>query len=153
MPGTALYKRLRAEGRLLLSSSGNNTDGSLNFIPKMETQTLIEGYHRLLEQIYSPRVYYERLWNFIKDYQPQVKRPLHREDIFAFLKSIWHLGIVGDRKSKRYYWKILFKSLLLKRKAFSQAIVLTIFGYHFRKLVENREGENYCQAPSTPASN
>ena len=37
LPDTQLWRRLAREGRLLLESTGNNTDGSLNFVPKMDT--------------------------------------------------------------------------------------------------------------------
>ena len=32
LPDTQLWRRLDREGRLLLESTGNNTDGSLNFV-------------------------------------------------------------------------------------------------------------------------
>src|SRR5205823_12041804 len=35
LPDTQLWRRLEREGRLLAESTGNNTDGSLNFVPKM----------------------------------------------------------------------------------------------------------------------
>src|SRR5207247_539782 len=44
LPDTQLWRRLEKEGRLLTTSSGNNTDGSLNFVPKADARTLIEGY-------------------------------------------------------------------------------------------------------------
>ncbi|GAI48555.1 unnamed protein product, partial [marine sediment metagenome] len=34
-PGTRLYQRLKKEKRLLPGGSGDNTDGTINFIPKM----------------------------------------------------------------------------------------------------------------------
>ena len=54
LPDTQLWRRLAREGRLLLESTGNNTDGSLNFVPKMETARLVEGYQSILRTIYSP---------------------------------------------------------------------------------------------------
>src|SRR5207253_852473 len=44
LPDTQLWRRLEREGRLLEESTGNNTDGSLNFIPRMDTGRLVEGY-------------------------------------------------------------------------------------------------------------
>ena len=40
--GTKLYKRLEEENRILKGSSGNNTDGSLNFITKMDPVKLMK---------------------------------------------------------------------------------------------------------------
>src|SRR5881227_2408939 len=48
LPDTQLWRRLNREGRLLTESSGNNTDASLNFVPKMDSARLIEGYKTIL---------------------------------------------------------------------------------------------------------
>ena len=37
--GTKLYQRMKQEGRLLKSPTGDNTDFSLNFIPKMSPRS------------------------------------------------------------------------------------------------------------------
>ncbi len=55
LPDTQLWRRLEREGRLLLESTGNNTDGSLNFVPKMDAARLIEGYKSIMRAIYQPR--------------------------------------------------------------------------------------------------
>jgi radical SAM superfamily enzyme YgiQ (UPF0313 family) len=55
LPQTQLWRRLQREERLLKESTGNNTDCSLNFIPRMDATRLIEGYKSLLQTIYSPR--------------------------------------------------------------------------------------------------
>ncbi|HQP29987.1 MAG TPA: B12-binding domain-containing radical SAM protein, partial [Deltaproteobacteria bacterium] len=65
LPGTRLYQRLQKEGRLREQTSGDNTDGTMNFIPRMEPQTLQEGYQRVLEGIYAPKAYYERCITFL----------------------------------------------------------------------------------------
>lgn len=57
MPGTRLYQRLEQEGRLLFKASGDNTDGrgSLNFIPKMDRKTIIDGYQWVMNTIICPK--------------------------------------------------------------------------------------------------
>jgi hypothetical protein len=47
LPDTQLWRRLKKEGRLLKESSGNNTEGSLNFIPRMSAARLVEGYKKI----------------------------------------------------------------------------------------------------------
>jgi radical SAM superfamily enzyme YgiQ (UPF0313 family) len=54
LPDTQLWRRLEKEGRLLDVSTGNNTDCTVNFIPKMDVDSLVEGYKRILRNIYSP---------------------------------------------------------------------------------------------------
>jgi len=70
-PGTRLYQRLKKENRLLKSFSGDQMDCSLNFIPKMNYETLINGYKNILDTIYSPKQYYERVKIFLKEYKPR----------------------------------------------------------------------------------
>ena len=60
LPDTQLWRRLEKEDRLLDVSTGNNTDCSINFIPKMDAARLAEGYKSVLRNIYSPREYYRR---------------------------------------------------------------------------------------------
>ncbi|UCG15026.1 MAG: radical SAM protein, partial [Deltaproteobacteria bacterium] len=47
-PNTRLWQRLKAENRLELTPSGDNTDGTINFIPRMDKDKLIEGYRKIV---------------------------------------------------------------------------------------------------------
>ncbi|MDQ7821672.1 MAG: DUF4070 domain-containing protein [Candidatus Eremiobacteraeota bacterium] len=132
LPGTILYKRLKKENRLIADSSGNNADASINFLPKMDMETLMEGYRKVVRTIYSPREYCDRVITFLKECKPDVKIKLCRHEFLAFLKSIWYLGIVG--KYKKYYWKLLSWSLLHRPKLFPKAVALAICGFHFQKI-------------------
>ena len=135
--GTRLYNRLKSEKRLLGDISGDNLDFSTNFIPKMNLQKLIKGYREILETIYAPDVYYQRLKIYLTHYKmPKVKHvSFHFYYIEALIKSIWVLGIRG--KFRQYYWKIIGWSLMRHPKLISVAITQWIYGYHFRKILEN----------------
>jgi radical SAM superfamily enzyme YgiQ (UPF0313 family) len=61
LPRTKLYRRLERENRLISASTGNNTDFSINFIPKMDREILINGYRRLVNVLYSPKTTTEGL--------------------------------------------------------------------------------------------
>ncbi|MFA4836002.1 MAG: DUF4070 domain-containing protein [Dehalococcoidia bacterium] len=141
LPKTKLHKRLQAEGRLLETSSGNNTDGSLNFVPKMDTEVLMTGYRKILKTIYSPKKYYERIGIFLDEYKPpKRKRKLPKLwELKAFFQSVWYLGIVG--KSKRYYWQFITKAALKHRQTFPEAVVLSVYGLHFRKITEEIQNQ------------
>lgn len=138
LPKTRLYNRLKAENRLLQSSSGNNTDGTLNFIPRMDAEKIISGYQQIIQTIYSPKKYYERIGNFLDEYKPTRTRRqrIGLREVVSFLQSVWHLGIVGKSNSKRYYWKLMSKAFFKHRKAFPEAVTLAIYGLHFRKVTE-----------------
>ncbi|MCW8848352.1 MAG: DUF4070 domain-containing protein, partial [Melioribacteraceae bacterium] len=131
--GTKLQKRLKDEGRMLNDFTGNNTDFSINFIPQMDLEKLLAGYRGILNSIYSPKLYYERVMTFMKNYQPKKKAfHLNSNYIAALFKSIYKLGVLGEERI--YYWKLFFWSLFRKPELFSLAILFTIYGFHFRKI-------------------
>ncbi len=137
--GTKLYQRLKKENRLVKSFSGDNTDLSINFVPKMNYETLINGYKHILNTIYSPKQYYERVRTFLKEYRPpKVKRRitcrLQFYHIVGFIKSVWFLGIM--EKGRSYYWRLIISTLFKHPRAFPLSVSLSIFGFHFRKIAE-----------------
>ena len=135
-PGTKLYRRLERENRLLPDFSGDNTDCSMNFIAKMNYKTLINGYNKIINTIYSPKQYYERIKTFLKEYKPlQLKafRPQFGH-LRAFARSIWFLGI--KEKGRGYYWRLLAWTLLRRPRSFPLSVTLAIYGFHFRKVVK-----------------
>ncbi|MFW6137212.1 MAG: B12-binding domain-containing radical SAM protein [Candidatus Aminicenantaceae bacterium] len=132
--GTRLYKRLKSENRLADYFTGDNMDGSINFIPKMGYQKLVRGYKQLVETIYSQKKYYERMKTFLREYHmPSFKvSSLKLQDLSALLKSVWKLGFL--EKGKRYYWKLLLYSLVNFPKKFPLAVKMAIYGFHFRRV-------------------
>ncbi|MFC1987074.1 B12-binding domain-containing radical SAM protein [Chloroflexota bacterium] len=134
--GTRLYQRLKKENRLIQGFSGDNTDFSINFTPKMNYETLIDGYQHILDTIYAPRQYYERVRIFLKEYKPPKLRAGHLQfhHIEGFFKSVWFLGV--REKGRRYYWRLLFSTLLKHPRSFPLSISLSVFGFHFRKVAE-----------------
>jgi radical SAM superfamily enzyme YgiQ (UPF0313 family) len=135
--GTKLHQRLEKEGRLINGMSGNNTDFSINFIPKMNQKSLIEGYKKVLGTIYAPRQYYERIMRFFKEFKPLKRRRLADINLCSFValfKSMFRLGIVESERV--YYWRLFFWSLFRCPRFFPKAIAYAIYGYHFRKVFE-----------------
>jgi radical SAM superfamily enzyme YgiQ (UPF0313 family) len=132
--GTKLQKRLEDEGRMLKDFNGNNTDFSINFIPKMDSKVLLDGYKKILNKIYSPKYYYERVMRFMKEFEPKKKKVFHLNPnyILALFRSMFKLGLIGEERI--YYWKLFFWSLFRKPQLFSLAILFTIYGFHFRMI-------------------
>lgn len=139
MPKTKLWQRLNQEKRLLSKASGDNTDGILNFIPKMDRESLIAGYQKVVQHIYAPKHYSQRLISFLKDYKPKMHKRgrVNFESSIALFKSFWILGI--KEKERSYFWKLLFWCLCKKPKFLPLAVKLAIFGFHFRKVAENNK--------------
>lgn len=138
-PGTKLYERLKQAGRLLERMSGDNVDGSTNIIPVMNLDVLRKGYKDLLQHIYSPEVYYQRVKTFLREYQPpKIKSPWNVRyfsgNIRTLTRSFFRLGIVGQERIQ--YWKLFLWTIARRPRAFPLAITLAIYGHHFRKTCE-----------------
>lgn len=132
---TPLYKRLKGEGRLIHDMNGDNMDGSTNIIPKMGIEALRSGYKVILDAIYTPKPYYDRVRTFLKEYRlPKIKPRLELSYIMAFFKSAYELGVKGVERVQ--YWKLLLWTLLRKPRAFPLAVTFAIMGYHFRRVCE-----------------
>ena len=142
--GTKLYKRIEMEGRLLKDISGTNIDSSTNIIPKMGMEKLVSGYKRIINGIYAPLPYYERVKEYIKEDTPLIKRKYrlhfghfryHFGYLGAIFKSIWLLGVKD--KERTHYWKLICWTLFKRPQRIHMAITYAIYGFHFRKVFEN----------------
>jgi len=131
---TRLYKRLEAENRLTIEATGSNTDYTMNFIPKMDSQELLKGYKTIIHNIYSAKPYYKRIRQFLINYRPTNKGQNRIEWYYltAFFKSVFIIGVMS--KGRREYWKFFAWTLLNHPGLFLDASMFTICGYHFRKV-------------------
>jgi radical SAM superfamily enzyme YgiQ (UPF0313 family) len=138
--GTRLYRRLEREGRLIGDATGNNTAVELNFVPKMEPKLLIGGYWAVLDAIYSPKYYYQRVIRLLREYRPLPlgKFRVQKGYVGAFFKSVLLLGVLG--KERLYFWWLIFWCLFKKPRLFPQALTYAVYGYHFRKIAEKIRG-------------
>jgi radical SAM superfamily enzyme YgiQ (UPF0313 family) len=74
-PKSRLYERLKKDNRLIDNVNSSELT-ELNFVPKMDPNTLIAGYGKVLSTIYSPRFFFERIRTFLREYRPKkVKQP------------------------------------------------------------------------------
>ncbi len=133
--GTRLYDRMKKEGRLCAESSGDNVDGTTNIIPAMRMETLKAGYRRILDHIYAPAPYYQRVRTFLREYKaPRVRGRLQFSHILALMRSVIRLGLVG--RERLHYWKLLLWTQFCRPRLLPNAVILAIYGYHFRKVCE-----------------
>ncbi len=135
-PETRLYKRLKSENRLLPGGTGDNTDGSTNFIPKMGREALARGYKYVVDTIYAPKQYYERIRIFLREYNPGNRKGIKLSLLYllAWIRSMWVLGV--KEKGRIYYWKLVAWTLLKRPKTFPLSMTLAVEGLHFRKVAE-----------------
>lgn len=134
--GTALYDRMKVENRLLTEMSGDNADGETNIIPAMPREVLVQGYRKIIDTIFSPRYFYQRVQNFLTYYHPAAHPvTIEANEILALLRTMWHMGVLGPER--KYYWKLFFWALFRRPDLFPIAITLTVYGYHFGKIRES----------------
>ncbi len=139
LPKTRLYQRLQEAGRLVNETSGNNTvSGGLNFKPKMNKKTLLDGYQRIMKTLYSPQEYYQRIKTFLREFQPPLRKTpkFHFYHLKALVASFWLLGL--KYKGRRHFWKLIFWSLFRRPSGLPYVIGSSITGIHFRRLYGSR---------------
>jgi len=132
LPDTKLHARMQREGRLLGRSSGDNVDGTTNFIPRMNVDELRTGYRRLMESIYAPRPYYKRVRTFLREFkQPKVSFNFSPRAWWAFTRSSVQLGIFGRERFQ--YWHLLAWTCCRRPRSLQLAVTFAIYGHHFRR--------------------
>jgi radical SAM superfamily enzyme YgiQ (UPF0313 family) len=137
LPDTQLWRRLEREGRLLADSSGNNTDGTLNFVPAMAAERLVEGYKSVLRAIYGPAAYYQRALDSlgrVGQCATSTNEGMSRENVAAFLRVALALGVRDG--ARREFWRFLRRVVSEHRDKLGHAVTLAAMGYHFRRHTE-----------------
>jgi radical SAM superfamily enzyme YgiQ (UPF0313 family) len=146
IPGTRLYQRLNHQGRLLGDTTGDNVDGTTNFIPRMDRETLRQGYQNLMEYIYSPRPYYTRIRTFLREYRPpRISRSLSWQSVLAFVHANLRLGLLGRERFQ--YWGLLLWTICRRPAHLSLAVTLSIYGHHFRRTCKILKISNGVNTP------
>jgi len=132
LPGTKLYKRLEAEGRLLKTSSGVCLDSTINFVPRLDRETLVSGYNKLINKAYSAKYYFERVSNFLKYYEPTRKIPVHKRIIPSIIKIyIVFKHLTKDRMEVIKFW---LETLIKRPRKFPAALDQSVLFIHFSKV-------------------
>ena len=141
LPKTKLYERLHKDGRILNEASGNNTDSTLNFIPVINKDILLNGYKTILHTIYNPKNYYSRIIVYLNEYREFASGSKMKLSLMinAISRSIWVMGII--EKGKLHFWKMIFWTLLHKPKLIAEAITQSIYGYHYRTVLLQKISE------------
>ena len=142
-PGTRLYERMKAAGRLRGGGTGDNVDGTTNIVPLGEGGGLEGAYRDLLKRLYAPRAYYQRVRELLREYRPpkfrgRVGVGYLRRRALAFARSVVRLGVFG--KERLEYWKLLAWTLVRRPRALPLAVTLAIYGHHFRVVTERHVG-------------
>jgi hypothetical protein len=139
IPATQLWRRLEREGRLTGEDhTGSNTDCMLNFVPKMDSDVLIEGYKSIVRNIYNPGEYYDRALGSLRHVEraktPEMRGGITSKDIATFVRIISALGVRDHFRAD--FWRFMKRVTLEHRGKIEDGLTFAALGYHLRKLAE-----------------
>ena len=168
LPGTRLYRRLAAEGRLRADLLWRGDQfGVTNVIHRLPLDQLLVGYRRVMERLYSPEGYFARCRESLRTWSPARGVPhvhLSWDDLRAGLRSFVGQGIKGPYR--RSYLRFLAWALAHRPSKLPRALTMAAVGHHFIEFTSEKlvpaleaarlalEGEaelsGPCPAPSSP---
>jgi radical SAM superfamily enzyme YgiQ (UPF0313 family) len=127
LPGTRLWRRLEAEGRLRDRGSGDNF-GRPNFEPAMEERDLLAGYRRLLAALYAPEAYYGRCALALERLPPRPRTAagVAEGSLAALARIAWGIGVVSPRRA--HFWRLLGRAVRRGPSALPRALALAVIG-------------------------
>jgi hypothetical protein len=130
LPGTQLWRRLEAEGRLRQELPADGDAAARpNFEPVMDERVLLRGYRQLLARLYDADGYYRRC-------AAHLARTRFREGVtacgsavqggLALVRAVWGIGLRGPRRA--HFWRLMAVALRRGRVALPRAVTLAIVG-------------------------
>jgi radical SAM superfamily enzyme YgiQ (UPF0313 family) len=112
-PTTALFDRMKREGRLIEDSQSITQFGLPNFRTVLPLPILLRGLCTLLNNLYQPDAFFERAYNSLKMWQPKpTQKPPNLGmgyNVRVLFASIWRQGIRSNYR--RSYWRFLYRML------------------------------------------
>jgi len=134
LPNTQLYRRLQKEGRLKADSgfSGNNTHSlEMSFIPVMPEEKIIEGYKKIISELYSPRKYFDRCFTLLSRLPAGVSKAPRKISLIEIRALFLSLLKQTFSSYSFQYLRFLWKVIIHRPGHFTTAIGHAIKGYHF----------------------
>lgn len=159
VPKTPLYKRLKAEGRLIKRTRSSSkepsqyagTNGGTNFHPRLMTvEELKRGQQALCRRLYAPKAFAERLLANLYRFHDVAYRP--EPVTWTSLRTLFRLAKMYGRQgwaARRFFWSILGKTLWHSPRSVPQMVNLLGMYQHFCKLLAQDVAWDPW-APATP---
>ncbi len=114
LPHTKLWARMKEEGRLAEESKGNNSDGTMNFVPQNISEKEAEyNYVRILEGIYSEDAFFTRVKRALRVMKPALMSGLRSsgDSVYSALRIL-------SKENALIYWRHLGEAHKIARKRF-----------------------------------
>lgn len=110
-PTTALFDRMKREGRLIEDSPSTSNFGLPNFRTVLPLPILLRGLCTLLRGLYEPDAFFARAYDSLQVWNPKAtQKPPYLGmyyNLRVLFSSIWRQGIRSNYQ--RSYWKFLFR--------------------------------------------
>jgi radical SAM superfamily enzyme YgiQ (UPF0313 family) len=108
-PTTALFDRMKREGRLIPDSQATSNFSAPNFRTVLPLPTLLAGLSGLLHDLYTPEAFFGRAFRSIDAWKPRPTQvppemPLSY-NLRVLFSSMWHQGVRSNYR--RAYWNFL----------------------------------------------
>ncbi len=112
LPGTALWNRLKQEGRLLVTEDyvlGKFDDFTINFVPSRPIEEVLDEYFHAMEALYDPSAFLDRAFKHFMSMKPlpyhrPAKKP-QRSEILLALRTLARWGLLWPTRKK--FWSYL----------------------------------------------
>ncbi len=160
LPNTALWYRLKKEGRLRDGKDGNiNQTTLMNFIPTRPLEEIAREYVEAFCTLYDPVRYLDRTYRcFMMMGTPKWKAPLKLPDwvvLKALLIVIWRQGI--KRETRWKFWHHLFSIIKHNPRVVEHYLAVCAHNEHFleyrqivREQIESQLAEYLAQGAENP---
>ena len=129
LPCTDLMNRMQREGRYIQASSGNNSDGIINFIPyNFSVQQAEQNYLRILDGIYHPQAYFDRVMRHLELIDPDLQSKYR-----AGNDKLTYIVKILTRKHALTYRRYLPKAMAIanRRYGFNTSGYMAILAEYF----------------------
>jgi radical SAM superfamily enzyme YgiQ (UPF0313 family) len=112
-PTTALFDRMKREGRLIEDSPATSNFSPPNFRTVLPLPVLLRGLSRLLKGLYTPEAYFRRAFSSIESWNPgPMQRPPELSlgyNLRVLFSSMWLQGVCSSYRLA--YWRFLLLAI------------------------------------------
>jgi radical SAM superfamily enzyme YgiQ (UPF0313 family) len=141
LPGTALWDRLKAEGRLRDGEVHLNQTSLLNFVPTRPVEEIAEEYVNGFYQLFDARQYLDRTYRHYRVLgtadvhnnparrKHKAKRPPDPAMPRALFTILWRQGVL--RKTRIAFWRYLWQMFRHNRGGVASYLGLCAYIEHF----------------------
>jgi radical SAM superfamily enzyme YgiQ (UPF0313 family) len=129
---TAMWTRLKQEGRLLEGLHTIHQGSIMNFIPTRPIEEITEEYIDAFWEIYEPMPYLKRAFRhfmMMKGWRGKTNRPITKKEINLFLAICKRQGVIRSTRF-RFWWQLLTIAIVKPQLLYDYLTSLGI-GEHF----------------------